>query len=148
LTEEDQLSLENALFMGLIQDEVRDALLVDDVKSVMALLNVFFGLPHDASEIPQGFVYVVLAVGIGRYKIGFSISDPRFRVKALQIGSPIKLELVAVIPKCSRDDELALHHRFEASRLHGEWFSGTSDLLAFIEAHRSLVDESLLSIVP
>jgi hypothetical protein len=53
-------------------------------------------------------------------KIG-TARDPEYRLADLQIGSPLKLELLAVWPGLLLP-ELTLHHRFAHLRQHGEWF--------------------------
>lgn len=120
----------------LVLQQVRDSLAVGDERDALNLMRGFFGLPNGQVDSPVGYVYVVRSEELDRYKIGFSISDPKYRVAALQTGCPTQLTLVAAIPNCSPAIERELHRRFEPSRLHGEWFSGTPELMAFIEAHR------------
>lgn len=80
----------------------------------------------------KDFVYFIRASS-GPIKIGSSL-DPRARLRALQIGSPVRLRLMAVVP-CSpaQVQEMELHRRFGALRSHGEWFRPGRTLLAYIE---------------
>ena len=62
----------------------------------------------------------------GAIKIGFS-TTPERRLSAMQTGSPVRLELLAVMPG-TKQDERRLHARFKAQRGRGEWFSPSPDL--------------------
>ncbi len=53
------------------------------------------------------------------------------RMQTLQTGCPYKLILLATVPG-SNTLEHQLHVRFASSHLHGEWFSPTPELLAYI----------------
>lgn len=64
-------------------------------------------------------------------KIGTSYSAKE-RMKTLQAGSPIKLEILATRPG-STAVEVYYHDAFAAHRLHGEWFTPHADILAEIE---------------
>lgn len=71
---------------------------------------------------PIGYVYLVWAEGTDRYKIG-SAGYPAKRLRELQTGSPIKLQLIA--EKESSDyerQEKLQHQRWKDQRVHGEWF--------------------------
>lgn len=77
-------------------------------------------------------IYVIQAVIGGPVKIGFTECDPRFRLSALQCGSPFKLRLL----KATYGDkavERALHHRFAILRQHGEWFDPQGELADWID---------------
>src|SRR5581483_8320686 len=67
-------------------------------------------------------------------KIGFA-SNIELRIRTLQTGSARPLHLLLAIPG-TPDDERALHKRFAALRLQGEWFRHDGDLKAFIEAEK------------
>jgi T5orf172 domain len=69
----------------------------------------------------------------GLIKIGFS-ADIRSRIKSIQLLAPLPLRLLGHVPG-GMEKESELHARFETSRHHGEWFSPTPDLLAWVEAH-------------
>jgi Homeodomain-like domain/T5orf172 domain len=78
----------------------------------------------DSAERPAS-VYLVAARGSGLIRIGVA-SDPGQRLRELQVGSPLKLEL-AHIHACP--DRLAaeaileeLERRFAGRRAHGHWF--------------------------
>lgn len=84
-----------------------------------------------------GSVYVVEAPAVGRQKIGHTVRDPLVRLRGLQSGSPVLLEL-----RCSfeapPDVEAQLHDRFADCRLHGEWFDLTEKQLVWVEeAHEA-----------
>jgi hypothetical protein len=67
-----------------------------------------------------GFVYFVQLEDNGPVKIGRG-RDPERRLRALQTGSPHKLNLRHVVPG-DHNLETALHHRFAPARISGEWF--------------------------
>lgn len=77
-------------------------------------------------------VYFIRPEGGGPIKIGLT-HDLSGRLTALQIGSPVKLALIARIDGGAGTTEAALHRRFAAGRLHGEWFrEDTPGLLELI----------------
>lgn len=78
-----------------------------------------FGLTH---------VYFIQEGAHGPIKIGFSV-DPRARLAALQTCNPRELRLIGLRPG-SKEDERALHDRFAAQRVRGEWFYPGEELLA------------------
>lgn len=86
-------------------------------------------------ERPDGWprycvVYFIRSGSDGPIKIGFSSSlKDRFADLSRMNGQPITL--LGWI-RGELEDERALHVRFSASRLHGEWFSPTSELLRLI----------------
>ena len=77
----------------------------------------------------DGYVYFAGAVG-GSIKIGRSVR-PRERLNALQVGSELKLQLLAIIPG-GRELEAALHTRFAPHRIRGEIFAASPELLMLI----------------
>ena len=64
--------------------------------------------------------YLVAAPGLGVVKIGKSRNIER-RMKSLQIGSPVTLQLVATLPR--GQTEYGWHSEFDPYRQHGEWFT-------------------------
>lgn len=67
----------------------------------------------------------------GPIKIGHSV-NVRDRMKAMQAGCPVMLSVLATAPG-GEERETAYHTQFQDSRLHGEWFERTPELLAEIE---------------
>lgn len=82
----------------------------------------------------QGGVYFI-AAGQNRIKIGWA-RNVRRRLKELQIGSHVRLSLLAAIPG-GRQREAELHERFEHLRVRGEWFRADPELTAYIEEEKS-----------
>lgn len=66
----------------------------------------------------------------GPIKIGFSV-DIRKRLQQLNVSNIARLRVLAEMPG-TVSDEAALHRRFDAHRLHGEWFSPVPELLELI----------------
>lgn len=79
----------------------------------------------------KGYVYFIQAAGGGLIKIGFSINYPDYRLRDLQIGSPVLLERLAYIYRY-RMYEGHLHEIFARFWSHGEWFHPADDLMRFI----------------
>lgn len=67
----------------------------------------------------------------GPIKIGYSVCV-QSRLSAMQSGSPMVLRVLATAPG-GPAREAAYHQQFRDSRLHGEWFERTPDILAEIE---------------
>lgn len=82
------------------------------------------------SKLPTtGWVYFIEAEN-GSIKIGTALDVPR-RFRAIQSCSPLPLRIAGVMAGGMRR-EAEIHRRFRASRLHGEWFESTPELLALI----------------
>ncbi len=79
----------------------------------------------------SGFIYVVLAKGTNRLKIGWTADSTLGRLQDLQVACPFPLELLAVLPG-SMLDERKFHARFRRFRVHGEWFEASTPVLDFI----------------
>lgn len=75
-----------------------------------------------------GFIYAVESGG--RIKLGFS-EKPELRFNKIAADAPYPCQLLGYWPG-SVAEELELHDKFRAIRVHGEWFAATTDLLAFI----------------
>lgn len=76
-------------------------------------------------------VYFVQGFDGGPIKIGRA-RDPHLRVRELQTGSPVPLDLLCTLPG-GEVLEAGLHAAFAGSRLHGEWFAPTLGLESLIE---------------
>ena len=74
-------------------------------------------------------VYFVTAREVGRVKIGYA-QNPQARVVSVQTHSPVPLRLERTCDGGKAEEE-ALHERFAAHRVRGEWF----DLAPEIERH-------------
>jgi predicted DNA-binding transcriptional regulator AlpA len=73
--------------------------------------------------------YFVQALKGGPIKIGASVR-PELRIKRLQIGNPLKLHLLCVLPG---NKEKELHREFEGLSLEGEWFEDDGQIKEWIE---------------
>lgn len=76
-------------------------------------------------------------------KIGRCERDPIRRLEKLQIGNPVTLRLIAVIPEGGRMEESNWHNRFDSWRVRGEWFKLGRKIKAAIKPH--LVDHDEFS---
>jgi hypothetical protein len=70
-------------------------------------------------EFGETFTYAV--AGAGLVKLGQAL-DPTHRLKILQLGSPVKLELLGAMRSSARLEN-RLHRFLKAHREHGEWFN-------------------------
>lgn len=82
-------------------------------------------------------IYFLQPEGGGPIKIGYTSRDEPWsasaRLAACQTGSPLKLRLCSTMPGTQKD-ERRLHGRFSESRLHGEWFAPTPELVELAQA--------------
>lgn len=85
----------------------------------------------------KGIIYYICCPETARLKIGFTKRAPEARLRALQTGSPTRLFLMAM-QAGSIEAEQALHARFAESRLHGEWFEATDEIMLHVAAICSL----------
>lgn len=86
----------------------------------------------ELSRSREGWIYFIQSDAGGNIKIGFSTYGGRRRLDQLQVGSPVKLELLAAIVG-TKHDENALHLHFNRLREKGEWFRAGADLYDFID---------------
>lgn len=73
----------------------------------------------------NGFIYFIRAGDM--VKIGFTRSDPRRRVAALQTGNAEHLRLLTYIAGHSKM-ETELHDLLRDHRVRGEWFRWTAEV--------------------
>lgn len=84
-----------------------------------------------AQSVPQRFrrgacVYFV-GGDAGPVKIGYTSELP-LRLRSLRNQSPVPVRLLGAVHG-GRDVERAYHSQFASSRLHGEWFERSDDIL-------------------
>lgn len=75
-------------------------------------------------------VYFIQEAGAGHIKIGWT-ENPRGRLHQVKVYTPHEVVLLAV-EDGGEDGECELHARFASSRVRGEWFASTPELLAHI----------------
>lgn len=76
-------------------------------------------------------IYFIREVPDGPIKIGVAgcVSS---RFHALQCSNPRKLAVIGVIWDCSPELESEIHQLFSESRIRGEWFDASSDILKYV----------------
>ncbi len=75
-----------------------------------------------ADKFDMRKLFLIYERDVGRVKIGLS-DDPVKRLKQLQTGSPVQLELFAFRNyQKAKVKEVDLHERFQHRRVSGEWF--------------------------
>lgn len=90
---------------------------------------------------PSDAVYLIQANGTSIFKIGIA-SDPNDRLARMQVGSPLRLDMVRVAYRSdARDVERRLHEQLDEYRTHGEWFSlPAPDVIALFVAETGAAD--------
>ena len=80
-------------------------------------------------------------------KIGYA-ADPATRLYSMQVGCPLPLSLMAYaeVPD-AKQVEARLHERFDESRIRGEWFAATPELLEVAKAAESYQDALVRSAI-
>lgn len=76
-------------------------------------------------------IYFIRGQRSGMVKIG-STENLKERLRALKVGSPERLEIMALM-EGGAEEERRLHETFAECRSNGEWFHPRTELLAFIE---------------
>lgn len=99
-------------------------------------------------QTPQaGYIYLVQAVGISRFKIGKTRVCVLKRIDELQTGCPLRIRYIyhACVEEMNRIEK-ELHLTFSSSRVIGEWFSLTHEQVSECIQLMKLVqcDESIL----
>lgn len=81
----------------------------------------------------DGYVYILRAES-GQYKIGRS-KNPSDRLKTFSVKLPFRVDYEIVIPSSNHKAlERALHERFAAKWINGEWFALSPEDIAALKA--------------
>lgn len=88
---------------------------------------------------PKGTIYFCRASGKGPVKIGYS-RDVVVRLRELQVSHHTELHLFALI-EGTHADEQALHRRFKAQHIKGEWFKVEGALKKYLDSIQQLPPE-------
>ncbi len=78
-------------------------------------------------------VYFIQSVIGGPIKIGISVSISS-RIETIQMMCPFILKIIGTIKGVGVETERILHEKFFKSRLHGEWFEPTKELLDYVSS--------------
>lgn len=98
---------------------------------------------HDGA---QALIYFIRPVGLpGPVKVGFTKRDAATRMKDMQCGSPLELEVWAFFPG-DTSDEYAIHYHLIDSHSHGEWFFYTDKMENLVENLKN--DINILQAMP
>lgn len=76
-------------------------------------------------------LYFMLNPGLGIIKIGIA-EDVDARRRTLELACGVALEVLAVVPKAEHHEK-PLHAALRPSRLIGEWFAPTAELLELVQ---------------
>ena len=87
--------------------------------------------PYSGNRVQ--YVYAIRRPDIGEVKIGITV-NPVARLTGLQGAHGAPLEMVLCLPG-TEADEKALHARFHADQLLGEWFRESPAITAWITEH-------------
>lgn len=95
-------------------------------------LDPLFHLKHDESTLGDwSWIYFVGSREHGMVKIGRT-ARLKHRMSSLRNSAPVPIKLFAVV-FADPSLESCLHKRFEASRMHGEWFQISDEINQCIE---------------
>lgn len=86
-------------------------------------------------------VYFIRMMPDGPIKIGYTTANVALRVKALQATSPHVLKWIGFF-RGGRAEERAAHVRLGGSKLRGEWFYPTREVLDFVAEKCAHFDEA------
>lgn len=94
--------------------------------------------------VRAGYIYLMLAEGVSRYKIGLS-KKPKERHSTISKQSPFPVSVVACYKVADMlDAEKYWHQKFDSQRVHGEWFELSEDCVTeFIESAKEAGNEVL-----
>jgi hypothetical protein len=87
----------------------------------------------------NGLIYFIQHGENGPLKIGFTRGSIKTRLNTLQVGNPVLLSVVKVVDG-TPSHELDIHDMFGRSKIRGEWFEPTPELLKFIDRSPRSVD--------
>lgn len=83
----------------------------------------------------------------GPIKIGFTTKLLCMKARQLHHCCPYPLEFIGVMDGDAKEEH-ALHRKFRADRLRGEWFAPSDELLAFIKSETEVPDEDEIRFTP
>lgn len=98
------------------------------------------------APIKQTGVYIIRAEELNRYKIGYA-TDLKKRLSMMQVGSPVELTLVGFFEGRSMVYERKLQRRFRKTRLRGEWFTESPELLALCNVEKGNQEDPKVPVV-
>lgn len=91
------------------------------------LLEIIVKEPPPMPIIASGLVYFIRRGSSGPIKVGFT-KDLEARLSSLQTASDLPLQVLAVFP-ATKQAESDIHQSLAESRIRGEWFAPTMELL-------------------
>jgi len=94
------------------------------------ILNIPIGKENKYGD--AGYVYFLQDDQNKNIKIGFTSKTPSMRVGQFRLMNSSPSTILLSIP-APLSMELSLHRAFKKFRVHGEWFSPSPEILAFIE---------------
>jgi hypothetical protein len=89
------------------------------------------GTPVKFPKPPKGHIVYFVGGDEGPVKIGWTQQPIKERLKCIQNGSPIKLNVLAIQP-AKKAREKVYHRMFAKHRLRGEWFERAPEIEAEI----------------
>ena len=79
----------------------------------------------------RGERFIYFALSSNMVKIGFS-DDPARRIRALQTGNPIQIELLGSVPGTAKEERI-LQNRLKSYWAYGEWFAYVGEVKIIID---------------
>jgi hypothetical protein len=89
-------------------------------------------------------IYFIEAVGLDHVKIGHTDKPLDRRLATLQIGNSFPLRVLGTVQELFMQKERDYHRQFRSSRIRGEWFRWTAELVRVIARDTKQYDFILL----
>lgn len=77
-------------------------------------------------------IYFVEVIGPSHIKIGFTSKPMALRLRTLQTGNSYQLRVLGTKESGAKSEEERFRNRFRASRIRGEWYRRTPELMDLI----------------
>lgn len=114
-------------------DEIKYYIAIDRFLVTLADISAWVtSRPHHYGSVVGRLGTIYFVGHRDRIKIGFTSRGLDERLRTLQISSPDRLQVFALLWGTIAG-ERQLHERFAPWRLSGEWFQGSPELRAFID---------------
>lgn len=104
--------------------------------------------PKRKSRFPErmGLIYLIQCADDPIYKIGWTRSSIKERLRHLQAGNHQELRLIHTVKAIGDYSEKYLHRLFGHKEIRGEWFELTAEDVDIVQAFRPIpqIEENVL----
>lgn len=120
----DQFCQEYRIVEAFVYNSYNKAIIHENKNAFVNLDLLHLGgrKKNDIRTKKIGFIYLVEAEGLNRYKIGIT-GNVKDRIKRIQTSSPVKVNLITSSERVDfKELEIELHEDYRKNRVIGEWF--------------------------